>query len=161
LKFLTKKEKETIIPTVYIAVGVPNSGKTFWWKQSIENGLIPENMTIYINPEEQAKELAIRGDIIVSIANEYSLSLYKNSLSVGIPIIYFDGYFITKESRKLIIDEAKKIGYKVVCLWFNVSLKKCEDRNKDLKQKIKIVDEYIQKEPPSLEEGFDSIWEIK
>ena len=162
MKFLTKeKSKDMLIPTVYISVGVPGSGKTFWWKQSIEHGVIPEKKTMYINPEEQAKNLALSGDVTISIANSYSMSLYKNSLSVQLPLIYFDGYFITTKTRAPIIEEAKKVGYKVICLWFDQDIEICKNRKPDLKEKIDIVDSYIKKEPPSLEEGFDSIWQIK
>ena len=160
MKFLTKSQKK-VIPTVYISVGPPASGKTYWWKQGIELGTIPEKLTMYINPDEQAANFLIKEDEVYRLSSEYCLSLLNNSIIVGLPIIYLDGYFITKNSREPIIKIAKKNNYKAVCLHFSVDQEVCLERSPEKKEKIILVNSMIDKEPPSLEEGFDSIWQIK
>lgn len=152
---MTKK----LIPTIYISVGVPASGKSYWWKTSIEHGLIPENATMYISPDFWSGEFGFEGSD--DIVNRYCISLLKNAISLKLPLIYCDGYFITKKIRKPIIDIALKTGYKVVIIWFNPPLSKCIERKPDLEKKINIINEIINNDPPDMNEKVDNIWIVK
>jgi predicted kinase len=86
------------------------------------------------------------------------MSLIKNAISLKIPIIYCDGYFITKSIRKPIIDLAKKVGYKVVIIWFNLPIDVCIKRKPNLEEKIILIDKIINKDPPDMNEEVNNIW---
>lgn len=158
MKFVTRKQ---IIPTVYISIGLPGSGKTFWWDSAISHKKIPLDMSVYINPELLYKDMIVEGDFNINIINRFSLSHLKNALLLRKPIIYMDGNFITLESRRPIINVAKKAQYKVVCLYFVVPKEVCYERTPNKKKLIDFAESQIIMNEPTCKEGFDDVWSIK
>jgi predicted kinase len=83
-------------------------------------------------------------------------------LSERIPIIYWDNTCTKAKYRKIIINLAKKANYNIICVFFNLPLQVCLDRNskRDRKVPVEILERMysnIQENPPTQIEGFDDI----
>lgn len=150
-------------PTVFIAVGCPGSGKSTWWKKGLDDGSIP-NTSIRINMDEIRYELTgnesdqTRNYAVSKIA-EVKL---KSCLSERIPLIYWDNTSTKAQYRKNVISLAKAAGYNVVCLYWNIPINVCLDRNSKRARKvpediIRTMHNNIANNPPKNEEGFDDI----
>lgn len=149
---------------VYIAVGSHASGKSTWWDIAWWNGHLDPRKFIRINFED------IRMDLLgdeTDISSERAVETiayanYKQALSNRIENIYWDHTSHTIKKRKVLIDLAKKAGYKVFAVYFDISKKECQKRNQSRDRVVKedifnFVWNSINKNPPQLEEGFYDI----
>lgn len=150
---------------IYIAVGAPGSGKSTWWENGIQNGIIPqEGETIRINMDEIRKK--ITGNESDQSQNtkvaKFAQESLKNALSLKVPTIYWDNTTARPRYRKEIIRPAKAAGYECICLYFKLPVEIVLERNLTRERFVpedivRRMWNSIKKNPPSLEEGFDNI----
>lgn len=160
--------KLNIIPTVYVPVGIPASGKSFWWEHSISNKSLPLKKCKRIQLD------LIRGDICgdisdlsqESLVDKVALSNLKNFCAYKIPIIYYDDLNLEKNKRILLNEISKTYGYKTTAIVFSTDIEVCIKRlnNKDktipidlFKKYIKMFEDY----PVEYDEGWDDILIVK
>jgi predicted kinase len=153
----------TSIPTLIIAVGCPGSGKSTWWKEGLRNGSIPKQ-SIRINMDEIRYELTGNEsdqskNFVVSKIAETKL---KSCLAERIPVIYWDNTSTKAKYRKPIIELAKMANYNVICVFWDLPLSVCKERNNS---RLRVVPEdviermhnSITENPPVKDEGYDDI----
>lgn len=149
---------------VYIAIGAPASGKSTWWDIAWKNGHLSPKQFARINFEKIRLDLLGNEEDYSSekAVEHIALVNYKQALSNRIKNIYWDHTSHTLKERRILISYAKKAGYKVYAIWFNIPLTSCLERNlkrervTDIKQ-LNFIYNHILKNPPDLDEGFDDI----
>lgn len=149
---------------VFIAVGAPGSGKSTWWDIAWENGKFPATQFGRVNFEKIRMDL-IGNEEDLSSENavaHIALTNLKQMLSNRLEYIYWDHTSESIRERKEVIRLARKANYNVFCIWFNLPLEECLKRNKKRDrilddEVVKKTYDYILKNPPELEEGFDDI----
>jgi predicted kinase len=160
--------KIKITPTVYVAVGLPASGKSFWWETAISKKLLPVKSCRRLNAD------IIRNDITGDL-NDHSqddlvkkilFSNLQNFLLHKIPIIYVDDLNIERSVRHKIIKLCQKYNYKTTALVFETDSKQIQSRlNKSSKKiPLELLERYIkilQENPTDYNEGWDDIIVIK
>jgi predicted kinase len=151
--------KETLI----IATGIPGCGKSTWFTEGIKNGYLPKQ-SVRINMDDIRYQLTgnasdqSMNDKVASLAS----SKLKECVSNKVPVIYWDNTTITKKYRKQIIETAKKANYNIICVYFDIPLQTCKDRNKG---RSRVVPEHVldnmynnlQNNIPHENEGFGDI----
>lgn len=153
---------------VYIAIGAPASGKSTWWDIAWSNGHLSPKEFARVNFEKIKLDLfgdendKDKEDPYDKYVANLAFTNYKQLLSNKIKNIYWDNTSHSVKARKILIDLAKKAGYKVYAIWFNIPLTSCLERNlkrervTDIKQ-LNFIYNHILKNPPDLDEGFDDI----
>ena len=149
---------------IYIAIGAHGSGKSTWWDLAWHRGHLNAKKFMRINFEE------IRMDLLgdeTDISSERAVETiayanYKQALSNGMENIYWDHTTHSLRERKVLIDLAKKAGYNVFAVYFDLPKEECEKRNKSRDRTIKqdifdYVWKSIKDNPPQLDEGFKDI----
>ena len=153
-----------LIPTVYMTVGAPGSGKSTWWEHSTKNGFFPDGKAIRINMDAIRKDLCgneedqSKNHIVAKIADQN----LKSALAHKIPIIIWDNTSARPRYRKSVVKEARKADYEVVVVWFDLPIETILERNS---KRARVVPEDvvrriyndIKKNPPTMDEGFDNI----
>lgn len=149
--------------TVYMAIGVPGSGKSTWWENAVKNGTIPQ-YAMRINMDSIRKELTgsesnmDKNDLVAKVAKSTLLGALANSVEV----IYWDNTSAKRRYRKEVIESAKKAGYEVIGIWFNVPLEVAKQRNaaRDRKVPEHVLDnmhESLMSAKPDISEGFTQV----
>lgn len=150
-------------PSIIMSVGPPGSGKSTWWEEGLKNGTFP-SCSIRINMDDI--RLNLIGDASDQSKNYQVSQIAENKLncclSERIPVIYWDNTCTKAKYRKAIINLAKKANYNIICVFFNLPLQVCLDRNskRDRKVPIEVLERMysnIQENPPTQIEGFDDI----
>lgn len=149
------------MPTVYMLVGVPASGKSTWAKQNHSGALIASSDD-YI--EQQAKKMGTTYsdvfDTYIKAANNHAIATARKAFSDNIDLIW-DQTNLTKNGRK---NKLKMVphSYKKVAVFFptpheDVLKKRLASRpGKNIPDYV--VNSMIKTiEKPSKEEGFDEI----
>ena len=158
---------DELIPTVYVAIGVPGCGKFTWWNNGVQNLEIPSERSIRINMDSIREDLTgdagdqSKNGVVAKIANQNLLSALANK----IPLIYWDNTSASPKYRKAVIRPAKEAGYNVVGVYFDLPLEVVKGRNAN---RDRVVPEHvldrifnsIAQNPPTLDEGFDNIYTI-
>lgn len=156
--------KLKIIPTLYVAVGLPASGKSFWWEQALSKKLLPPTDSKRIQIDLIRSDLC--GDINDhtqdSIVEKVAISNLKTYLIKNIPIIYYDDLNLDRSKRIKIGNIAKEFNYKTCAIIFNTNTDLCMNRLKGSHKKISIdlMEEYskMYKDfPVDYDEGWDDI----
>jgi predicted kinase len=151
--------KETLI----IATGIPGCGKSTWFTEGVRKGYLPKQ-SVRINMDDIRYQLtgnASDQSMNAKVA-ELATSKLKEYVSNKVPVIYWDNTTITKKYRKQVSEIAKKADYNVICVYFDIPLQTCKDRNKG---RSRVVPEHVlenmysnlQNNIPSENEGFDDI----
>lgn len=160
--------KLRIIPTVYVAVGLPASGKSYWWESAVKKKLLPAKKSKRIHADIIRNDLS--GDVLDhskdDMVNKVALSNLKNFLSYKIPIIYYDDLNLDKDNRIDIIKICKEFKYKTTAIYFATNSEICIERLKNSSKKIPL--EIIQRQskillenPVDYDEGWDDIIVVK
>ncbi len=146
---------------LFMLIGLPRSGKTTWakTKQEISGGVIVSADTLRwlvygqrFWGEGEPFVWSIRGIVL------------KMLLEQGVNII-IDETNSKKERREPIIQMAKTYDYNVFGVTVNTALEECIKRAEKEGDSVIIpiirrIYEQFEKEPPSLEEGFDRISKV-
>ena len=148
--------------TLILSIGIPGSGKT-----TILKKLALENNFEYISPDDIRKEMFGREDdhtydkIVWNEARKRVTNLLEAKHDVA-----FDSTFSNRERRRRFIHDAKKAGAQTVeGLFFDIPLEEILQRNASREKSV--AEEYLQtayaelqSEPPSAEDGFDSLFRV-
>jgi len=143
--------------TVILAIGLPGSGKSSWFKRHnvrpLSSDLLRE--LLFDDAEEQRFQ-----DLVFSNLR----SMLKARLIARRPMNYVDATNLTPHDRHSWIKLAKDYGYDVQGLFFDVPLEICMERHQ---RRGRLVPEDIMRrmaaklKPPTFEEGFSKITVVR
>ncbi len=143
--------------TVVLAIGLPGSGKSSWFKRNKITPLSSDLLRalLFDDPTEQRYQ-----DLIFSNLR----SMLKARLIARRPMNYVDATNLTPQERQGWIKLAKDYGYEVQAVLFDVPLETCLERNR---RRDRVVPEEAMRrmagklKPPSFEEGFSKITVVR
>ncbi|MFI5109623.1 MAG: AAA family ATPase [Terriglobales bacterium] len=143
--------------TVVLAIGLPGSGKSSWFKR---HSILPLSsdllrQLLFDDAEEQRFQ-----DLVFSNLR----SMLKARLIARRPLNYVDATNLTPHDRQSWIKLAKDYGYDVQGLFFDVPLELCLERNH--KRSRTVGDDVMRRmsaklKPPTFEEGFSKITVVR
>jgi predicted kinase len=143
--------------TVVLAIGLPGSGKSSWFKRHNLNPLSSDvvRAMLFDDPAEQRFQ-----DLVFSNLR----SLLRARLVARRPLNYVDATNLTPHDRHSWIKLAKDFGYEVQAVYFDVPLEVCLERNAR-RQRV-VEDDVMRKmaaklKPPTFEEGFSKITVVR
>ena len=143
--------------TVVLAIGLPGSGKSSWFKRNNITPLSSDmvRMLLFDDPQEQRFQ-----DLVFSNLR----SMLKARLIARRPLNYVDATNLTPHERSSWIKLAKDYGYEVQAVFFDVPLEVCLERNR---RRDRVVDEDVMRrmaskvKPPTFEEGFSKVTVVR
>jgi predicted kinase len=142
---------------VVLAIGLPGSGKTTWFKR---RGVTPLSSDMLRNILfDDITEQRYQGLVFSTLR-----SLLRARLIAKMPWNYVDATNLSPHERKQWIKMAKSFGYEVQAVFFDVPLAVCMERNS--KRERVVTDEVMQKmaerlRPPTFKEGFEKITVVR
>ncbi len=139
---------------LYIAVGLPGSGKTTW---------IEKYPNIYWHSSDEVRE-RILGNVNEQRFNKVVFYHLHEEIRADLKLgrdCYYDATNLTPELRRDIIRKFKPHANKIIAIYFNESIEVCKERNSNRERKVPedVIDKMANKlQPPELKEGFDEIF---
>ena len=143
---------------LFVSIGYPYSGKSYWWEVATKKGLIKHDESIRLSYSD------VKFDIVGDLKNynveevnkiyywqieNYMCHQYKN--------IYLDHTNEDILMRKKYIDIASKCKYNTYYILFDTSIdicyKRCLISNKSDENRLKTIYNIVTKYPPSIQEG--------
>lgn len=142
---------------VVLAIGLPGSGKTTWFKRRGVTPLSSDMLRdiLFDDVEEQRYQ-----GLVFSTLR----SLLRARLIARMPWNYVDATNLAAHERRQWIKMAKSFGYETHAVFFDVPLEVCLERNRRRERQVK--EEIIQRmaaklRPPTFEEGFAKITVVR
>ena len=143
--------------TVVLAIGLPGSGKSSWFKRHNVRPLSSDllRQLLFDDPEEQR----FQDLVFVNLR-----SMLKARLIAKRPMNYVDATNLTPHDRRNWIKLARDFGYDVQGVFFDVPLEVCLERNH--KRSRTVGDDIMRKmaaklRPPTFDEGFSKITVVR
>jgi predicted kinase len=143
--------------TVVLAIGLPGSGKSSWFKRHDVTPLSSDMLRalLFDDPTEQRFQ-----DLIFSNLR----SMLKARLIARRPLNYVDATNLTPHERQSWIKLGQDYGYEVQAVFFDVPLEVCLERNH--KRERVVADDVMRRmsaklKPPTFEEGFSKITVVR
>lgn len=143
--------------TVVLAIGLPGSGKSSWFKRHNITPLSSDMLRslLFDDPTEQRFQ-----DLIFSNLR----SMLKARLIARRPLNYVDATNLTPHERQSWIKLGHDYGYEVQAVFFDVPLEVCLERNH--KRERVVADDVMRRmsakfKPPTFEEGFSKITVVR
>jgi len=143
--------------TVVLAIGLPGSGKSSWFKRHNITPLSSDMLRslLFDDPTEQRFQ-----DLIFSNLR----SMLKARLIARRPLNYVDATNLTPHERQSWIKLGQDYGYEVQAVFFDVPLEVCLERNH--KRERVVADDVMRRmsaklKPPTFEEGFSKITVVR
>ena len=138
---------------VVLAIGLPGSGKTTWFKRRGVNPLSSDMLRAILF--DDVDEQRYQGLVFSTLR-----SLLRARLIAKMPWNYVDATNLSPHERRQWIKMAKSFGYEVQAVFFDVPLEICLQRNS--KRERTVNDETMKKlaerlRPPNFKEGFSKI----
>ena len=139
--------------TVVLAIGLPGSGKSSWFKRHDIRPLSSDLLRELLFDDAQEQRFQ---DLVFSNLR----SMLKARLVARRPVNYVDATNLTPHDRSSWIKLAKDYGYEVHGLYFDVPVELCMERNQ---KRDRVVAEDIMRKmagklkAPAFEEGFSKI----
>jgi predicted kinase len=142
---------------VVLAIGLPGSGKTTWYKRRGVTPLSSDLLRTLLF--DDITEQRYQGLVFSTLR-----SLLRARLIARMPWNYVDATNLSPHERKQWIKMAKSFGYEVQAVFFDVPLAVCMERNS--KRERVVTDEVMQKmaerlRPPTFKEGFEKITVVR
>ena len=143
--------------TVILAIGLPGSGKSSWFKRHNIHPLSSDLLRELLFDDAQEQRFQ---DLVFSNLR----SMLKARLIARRPMNYVDATNLTPHDRHSWIKLAKDYGYDVQGLFFDVPLEICLERHQ---RRGRVVPEDIMRKmagklkPPTFEEGFSKITVVR
>jgi predicted kinase len=142
---------------VVLAIGLPGSGKTTWFKR---RGVTPLSSDMLRNILfDDITEQRYQGLVFSTLR-----SLLRARLIAKMPWNYVDATNLSAHERRQWIKMAKSFGYEAQAVFFDVPLEVCMERNS--RRERTVSDEIMHKmaerlRPPSFKEGFSKITMVR
>jgi predicted kinase len=142
---------------VVLAIGLPGSGKTTWFKR---RGVTPLSSDMLRNILfDDITEQRYQGLVFSTLR-----SLLRARLIAKMPWNYVDATNLSAHERRQWIKMAKSFGYEAQAVFFDVPLEVCMDRNS--RRERTVSDDVMRKmaerlRPPSFKEGFTKITMVR
>jgi predicted kinase len=143
--------------TVILAIGLPGSGKSSWFKRNNITPLSTDMLRTLLFDDATEQRFQ---DLVFSNLR----SMLKARLIARRPLNYVDATNLTPQERHSWIKLAKDFGYEVQAVYFDVPAEVCLERNQKRERK---VDEAILRrmadklKAPTFDEGFTKITVVK
>jgi predicted kinase len=142
---------------VVLAIGLPGSGKTTWFKR---RGVTPLSSDLLRSILfDDITEQRYQGLVFSTLR-----SLLRARLIARMPWNYVDASNLAPHERRQWIKMAKGFGYEVHAVFFDVPLEVCLERNRKRERSVKedVVQRMAAKlKPPAFEEGFAKITVVR
>ena len=151
------KSQRTPKGVVVLAIGLPGSGKTTWFRR---RGVTPLSSDLLRSILfDDITEQRYQGLVFSTLR-----SLLRARLIARMPWNYVDATNLSSHERRQWIKMTKGFGYEVHAVFFDVPLEVCLERNRRRERQIK--EETIQRmaaklKPPSFDEGFAKITVVR
>ena len=129
-----------------IFVGIPGCGKSTFYKEQFFNSHLRLSLDLLNTRNKEQRFLNL------------ALSLQQR--------VVIDNTNVLREERNKYITQAKEKRYEVIGYYFESILSDCLQRNekrigKDRIEKVGVIAKFKQLQPPSLDEGFDTLYLIR
>jgi predicted kinase len=143
--------------TVVLAIGLPGSGKSSWFKRHSISPLSSDLLRVLLFDDASEQRFQ---DLIFSNLR----SMLRARLIARRPLNYVDATNLTPHDRQGWIKLARDYGYDVQAVFFDVPLEVCLERNR---KRDRVVAEDVMRrmaaklKPPRFEEGFSKITVVR
>jgi len=140
-------------PRVVLAVGLPGSGKSRYFKDLGVNAISSDAIRLQLVDDEADQTIHTQVFTTVRYLLEQRLALKR-------PVTYIDATNLTRRDRRAFLDVARKNGARPEALWFDVPLEICKSRNAGRSRTVPehamdlMAARFV---PPSIAEGFSRV----
>ena len=148
-----KDAKKAPRGVVVLAIGLPGSGKTTWFKRRGVTPLSTDMLRTLLF--DDSSEQRYQNLVFATLR-----SLLRARLIARMPWNYVDATNLSARERRQWIKMAKALGYEVQAVFFDVPLEVCLERNK--KRERMVPEDVMQRmaaklKTPTFEEGFSKV----
>lgn len=153
----TEKSQQAPKGYVVLAIGLPGSGKTTWFRR---RGVTPLSSDMLRNILfDDVEEQRYQGLVFSTLR-----TLLRARLIAKMPWNYVDATNLSVHERRQWIKMAKSFGYEVQGVFFDVPLEVCLERNRSRDRMVaeEVMRRMAEKlKPPLFEEGFAKITVVR